>query len=204
MIEQMNDQISKENEKNTKIDAIESSEVNVENEVDEILRCTSDKNSLVVHCNNNVKYAMHPNYQWSGCLLKILMHADMSNYLMASLSTLGGAYHLCNHPKIALNIANRTLFIGHMLGSTKIIIKAHTYRAINYAMLGDYETSLAIINRCVELTGSHGSAHWTGMHSFCHGTLVWIENYMKLHPVSNLHTRELNADSRRNLERIEN
>ena len=163
-----------------------------ENEIECVEGIEYTKNSLTlhdstirstIHSNENKQYYIQPNYQWSGCLLKILMHADMSNYLMATLSTLGGAYHLCNHPNIALNIANRTLYIGHVLGSTKIIIKAHTYRAINYAMLDQHEYSNHIINYCVELTKSNGAASWTDMYSFCRGTQVWIRNYIDLHPV---------------------
>ena len=73
---------------------------------------------------------------------------------------LGGAYHLCSHPKEALAIANKTIYIGMnilsdmlflfysiynysnililgcMLQSEKIIIKGKIYQAVNYCLMG--------------------------------------------------------------------
>jgi hypothetical protein len=52
-------------------------------------------------------------------------------YNLACLSTLGGAYHLCNHPETALVIAIRQEMYAKKLGSTSVALRAKVFQAVN-------------------------------------------------------------------------
>lgn len=57
-------------------------------------------------------------------------------YVLACLSTLGGAYHLTAKPKTALAIAQYQEAVGYRLGSYQIIIRAKVFQAVNLGILG--------------------------------------------------------------------
>lgn len=80
-------------------------------------------------------------------LRKLEKIAIILQYQFAYLSTLGGAYHLCNQPKVALNIAKRQELLGHYLGSNQIIIRALVFQAINYRLLGFLHRSEKLFHR---------------------------------------------------------
>lgn len=73
--------------------------------------------------------------------------AIILQYQFACLSTLGGAYHLCNRPKVALLIAKRQEQLGQFLGSTQIMIRALVFQAINYRLLGSFHKSDKIFKK---------------------------------------------------------
>ena len=50
------------------------------------------------------------------------------HYILYLYLNLLGAYHLCNHPKVALDIAIKQEGVGRFLGSTAGIMKAFVRR----------------------------------------------------------------------------
>jgi len=76
------------------------------------------------------------NTSYSGRLQRLLRDAKHAQYLLACLSTLGGANHLCNKPRQALALAKQQEAIGTRLGSTDIVLRARAFQAVNYALLG--------------------------------------------------------------------
>ena len=73
---------------------------------------------------------------WNGRLIRLGNEAAHMQYLIAYLSTLGGAYHLCNHPKTALGIARKLEAVALRLGSTAHLVRSRTYQAVNLYLLG--------------------------------------------------------------------
>lgn len=69
-------------------------------------------------------------------------------YQLAYLSTLGGAYHLCNHPQTALIIANKQEKIGIQLCSSSIILRAKVFQATNYYLMGYKHESNILFKEC--------------------------------------------------------
>lgn len=114
---------------------------------------------------------LRPDYRWNECLLKVHMQADCVHYLNACLSTLGGAYHLCHHPKQALAIADRTLAIGRLIGSTRTVIRALAYKAVNFAMMGRHKAALEGIDGVVALAQQQ---RWADMGGFAEASRDWI------------------------------
>jgi hypothetical protein len=55
---------------------------------------------------------------------------------LAYLSTMGGAYHVCQNPDVALRLALRTEAIGRYLGANSVIVRARVHQAFNLAALG--------------------------------------------------------------------
>eukprot|EP01038_Epipyxis_sp_PR26KG_P009758 gene9758-13127_t len=56
-------------------------------------------------------------------------------YQLACLSTLGGAYHLTNKPKVALLLAKKQEITGWKLGACSIVIRSKVFQAINFGLL---------------------------------------------------------------------
>lgn len=72
-----------------------------------------------------------------GRRLALLQHqAIYAQYQLAYFNTLGGAYHLCDHPREAFLIAKQQEFLGRRLGSTTLVIRAKGYQAVNLGLLG--------------------------------------------------------------------
>jgi len=70
-------------------------------------------------------------------LIFLDQQAWQMQYELAVLSTLGGAYHLCNHPQQALYLAHRLEMLGRRLGSSQLTLKAQGFKAINIGLLGN-------------------------------------------------------------------
>lgn len=75
-------------------------------------------------------------YSFYSRLRKLQKVAIILQYQIAYLSTLGGAYHLCNKPTVAFQIAQRQERVGRILGSSQIIIRALVFQAVNLRLLG--------------------------------------------------------------------
>jgi hypothetical protein len=69
-------------------------------------------------------------------LRKLEKVAIVLQYQIAYLSTMGGAYHLCNRPNVAYQIAVRQESVGRYLGSSHIIVRALVFQAVNLRLLG--------------------------------------------------------------------
>ena len=67
--------------------------------------------------------AMPMNRSFGRRLFLLERNAMHSQYLLACLSTLGGAHHLCNKPIQALQLAINQEAVGKRLGSTAIVIR---------------------------------------------------------------------------------
>lgn len=92
------------------------------------------------NCDCDLKPVLcHPDYVWSDCLMRLRVHDATINHFLAWLSTLGGAYHLCDHPKQAMAIARMTLCVGQYICSARLALKGYVYLAVNYCMLGEGE-----------------------------------------------------------------
>jgi hypothetical protein len=80
-------------------------------------------------------------YQFYSKLRHLEKVAVISQYQLAYLSTLGGAYHLCNKPAVAYEIAKRQEMLGRMLGANQIILRALVFQAVNLRILGYHSKS---------------------------------------------------------------
>lgn len=92
-------------------------------------------------------------------------------YLLACLSTLGGAHHLCNKPKEALQLALRQEYLGYVLGSTQVVIRAQVFQAVNYAILGDVKKSRAYFKAIERRARDEG---WSNMVGFVQASRNWV------------------------------
>jgi hypothetical protein len=77
-----------------------------------------------------------PDLGWMGRLMAIQKEALNTQYQLAYLSTMGGAYHICNHPEQALALAIQQEVIGRRLGAANIVVRAKLYQYLNLAQLG--------------------------------------------------------------------
>lgn len=90
------------------------------------------------------------NTSFSGRLQYLQRQAKHAQYLLACLSTLGGANHLCNKPLEALALARQQEVVGHKLGSTDIVLRARAFQAVNYALLGAEGLAHSLLGDCVD------------------------------------------------------
>lgn len=72
-------------------------------------------------------------------------------YQLAYISTLGGAYHLCNRPIIALQIAKRQELVGRSIGSSAVVIRAILFQAVNWRMLEKNKKSKQMLKQCKDM-----------------------------------------------------
>lgn len=86
-------------------------------------------------------------YSFYSKLRKLQKVAIILQYQIAYLSTLGGAYHLCNKPTVAFQIAQRQERVGRILGSSQIIIRALVFQAVNLRLLGFNSESERLFGR---------------------------------------------------------
>lgn len=110
-------------------------------------------------------------YAWIRRLIRVHTVAIASQHELAYLSTLGGAYHLCKLPTVALVIANRMFSLGKFLGSTRITMKSRVYRASNFFLLGDLPKALRILRRCQKFAEEGG---WDDVLEFTIATKEWV------------------------------
>eukprot|EP01031_Cornospumella_fuschlensis_P034111 gene34111-41285_t len=72
-------------------------------------------------------------------------------YQLAYISTLGGAYHLCNKPRVALQIAKRQEVVGRSIGSSAVVIRAMLFQAVNLRMLEKCRKSEKLMKQCKQM-----------------------------------------------------
>ena len=94
---------------------------------------------------------------WNGRLIRLGNEAAHMQYLIAYLSTLGGAYHLCNHPKTALGIARKLEAVALRLGSTVHLIRSRTYQAVNLYLLGKKKNARYFLSICKQMAIESGN-----------------------------------------------
>lgn len=97
------------------------------------------------------KVNMMLNFGFASYLRKWEREKVILQYQLAYLSTLGGAYHLCARPRVALHIAKRQEVVGRALGSWAVIIRAKVFQATNYFLLGNSRKSRIIFKLCHKL-----------------------------------------------------
>lgn len=131
---------------------------------------------------------IHPDYGWSDRLSMLRAKDAAVTHFLAWLSTLGGAYHLCNRPKQAMAIAKMTLEVGHYIYNPRLVLKGYVYLALNYCMLGKSKVALDILDGClayIDRQRIHGgnsevvsasSDMWTSSREFTEANRVWVVN----------------------------
>lgn len=91
---------------------------------------------------------MPMNLSWCLRLGRLERDAKHVQYLMACLSTLGGANYLCNKPHAALRLARQQELLGLRLGSEELVIRARVFQAVNHATLGDEALAFYLLDQC--------------------------------------------------------
>jgi len=117
------------------------------------------------------------NKSFAGRLWRLQSRANLAQYLIACLSTLGGANHLCNRPKEALVIARKQEFIGLCLGSSSLTIRARVFQAVNHGLMGDRKMSRMMFKAVRRQAQSEG---WSNLISFVEASKKWLEDEMEL------------------------
>ena len=105
-------------------------------------------------------------------LNRLCWEAGQIQYNLACLSTLGGAYHLCNHPETALVIAIRQEMFARKLGSTSVVLRSKVFQAVNLGLLGRGKECIAMFQHCNEEASREG---WTEMSGFVEASRKWLE-----------------------------
>jgi hypothetical protein len=88
------------------------------------------------------------NFIFGEYLRRLERRAGQRQYELAVLSTLGGAYHLCNRPKTALLLACKQEQLGRKIGSSVIVVRALVHQAINFRALGYLNKSRDCMQTC--------------------------------------------------------
>jgi len=143
------------------------SDTNAERDENRHLLITSQDASCYLEPKHNVGFA------WSERILKVLKLYIHTQYELACLSTLGGAYHLCNRPQQALALAIRQERVGKTRGIPSITIRAKIFQAINHGLLGRKSKALRLFDDARRDANSISDVNL--MH-FCEASLLW---YMK-------------------------
>ena len=112
------------------------------------------------------------NKSFSRRLNRLIWEAIEIQYNLACLSTLGGAYHLCNNPETALVIAIRQEMFARKLGSTSVIIRSQVFQAVNLGLLGKPKECAAMFRHCSKQALQEG---WTEMSRFVEASRKWLE-----------------------------
>lgn len=89
----------------------------------------------------NHKVFLRLNVSFGRYLQKLQREAMRTQYELACLSTLGGAYHLCKRPKEALVLSQRLEQVGHRMASMPILIRAKVFQAANWFALQNIRRS---------------------------------------------------------------
>ena len=100
----------------------------------------------------------------------------VSTYQLACLSTMGGAYSICQYPLEALRIAQRQEQVGLRVKSKQIQCHAKLYQYINLIFLGKKKAGLRMLQaaklQAEELDGDSIRKH-------CDVTENWLNNEIK-------------------------
>lgn len=114
-------------------------------------------------------------YAWARRLVSIHNHAIIVQYNIACLSTMGGAYHLCNHPKSALAVARRQEAIGHHIGSSSIILRSMLHQYVNLTQL-----KRKLSRKMLQTAKTFAASQGADMEALCKATEDWV--------IANIHT----------------
>lgn len=131
--------------------------------------------SVESECASDVKLlclTSKPDYAWAYCLNKVILMGMTYQYLLAYISTLGGAYHLCDQPVVAMKLANMMCFLGSLVGNDALIVKANIYRAVNFSDMGHTQVALLTVKRCKRISNRR---NWSSLIGFCDA----VEHYIK-------------------------
>jgi Domain of unknown function (DUF4807) len=127
--------------------------------------------------NDRVKEVMPLGRSFTRRLNRLQWEATHIQYSIACLSTLGGAYHLCNRPKVALALAKSQERVAVMLGSTSLLLRAMVHQAVNLALLGKYKKAEKMFADCSNMARAEG---WTNMLSFVSASKKWVDTELSL------------------------
>lgn len=106
---------------------------------------------------------------------RIISEQKVIQYQIAYLSTLGGAYHLCNRPHVALVIAMQQERVGRRMGSYAIIIRAKVFQAVNHRILGHRHRSRLLMQEAYDLVNR---SYLEEVRSFVTACDLWLQrNY---------------------------
>eukprot|EP01041_Mallomonas_annulata_P009096 gene9096-18844_t len=111
-------------------------------------------------------------FAWSERIFKVLKEALNAQYQLACLSTLGGAYHLCNRPVQALALARQQEIVGRYAGAGNIVFRARVYQAINLGLLGKFRKCRAILSECFFEAQNLGEQYMF----FWNAAEIWLRN----------------------------
>lgn len=137
----------------------------LEEQIDE--ECSKDTNT------NELRAPLDLRFDWR--IRKLLAEQQFIQYQLAYLSTLGGAYHLCNKPHVALVIAARQELVGRKMNSFTIIIRARVFQAVNMRLLGKRKRSKMLMESAYNLLDRSGLDN---LRSFVTASHQWLErNY---------------------------
>ena len=107
---------------------------------------------------------------WTERLLKLLKLSIHAQYELACLSTLGGAYHLCDRPRQALQLAKRQEAVGRRYGIHSVTVRSKVFQAVNYGLLGKTKKALKLFaDSRKEAENSDGS-----LLKFCDAAKSWL------------------------------
>lgn len=92
---------------------------------------------------------------------------------LACLSTMGGAYSICQYPKEALQIAKRQELIGIRMGSKQVQCHAKLYQYINLIFMGRKKAGLRMLKAAKEQAEELES---DSVRKHCDVTENWLKN----------------------------
>lgn len=103
---------------------------------------------------NEPKHLDMIDYSFFAKLKTLQKNMIATQYQLACLSTLGGAYHLCNRPKVALALAQKQELVGKKAGSVSVIVRSKVFQAVNHRLLGHKHISKLLFDECFSLANS--------------------------------------------------
>jgi hypothetical protein len=117
--------------------------------------------------------ALRMNKSFGYRMLRLQIEAGRMEHEFAYLSTLGGAYHLCDNPHVAYAIAVKQENLGVRLGSKALVLRARGYQAINIGLLGDGTNALKMLKQLERVSRSgHGTEVLT---QFLNASRKWLK-----------------------------
>lgn len=132
----------------------------------------SSSSQMVFSIEKDIKLSFTFNFGFSRRLNTLVFMEKETQYQLAYLSTLGGAYHLTNDPDKALMIAHRQEQIGQRLGSSVIIIRSWVFQAVNFGMKGQINACKKMLAQCKAAATAH---KWNNMMEFVNTSEMWLK-----------------------------
>lgn len=114
---------------------------------------------------------------FNGKLVALQVNAIKCQYLLAALSTLGGAYHLCHNPVVALKIAKRQERLACFIGSFSHFLRSKTYQAVNYFLLGKPMRAFRLLRSCKAEAVRTGNEE---MIAFIEASEAWVSSCSRM------------------------